>query len=303
MNYLRLIGYRHLLMIASAQFIIKYFLFKPFQIDITLNGWGVALLIFACLCLAAAGNIIAAITNIEADRINCPEKVVIGNSISEKTAYNLFIGLTIMGVGIGFYLSNIIGHPEFSALFIIASALLYLHAVYLKKQLIVGNVAIGLLAAMCIILLGLYDLLPAITPQNQATQNTIFSILLDYALLTFLLTWLRELVKDQKNVDGDHKAGNATLSVSIGKERTNTCLFALTVISVVGVIYYMYTYLSGSTAIILYALILIVAPLLYFLIKILSAKSKKEFSHLYLVLTLTMWTALVSIGLYKFILL
>lgn len=303
MNYLRLIGYHSLLMIATVQLIIKYFLFVPFQIDITLNGLGIALLIFATLCLAAAGNVIIAISNTTADKINHSKNQIVGNSISEKSAYNLFIALNILGVGIGFYLSNIIGYPGFSALFIIASVLLYVYATYLKKQLVVGNVVIGLLAAMCIILLGLYDLLPVITAENQATQNTIFSILLDYALLAFLLNWLREMTQDQKNIDGDHKAENLTLSVSIGKERTNKCLFGLAVLSIAGVIYYMYTYLFGNTIIVLYVLFLIVAPLLYFLIKILSAKTKKDFSHLYLILTITMWTALFSIGLYKFILL
>ncbi len=38
---------------------------------------------------------------------------------------------------------------------------------------------------MSILILGLYDLLPAITPQNRATQAVIFSILLDYALICF----------------------------------------------------------------------------------------------------------------------
>lgn len=303
MNYLRLVGYQNLLMIAAVQLVIKYFLFVPFQIDITLNGLGIVLLIFASLCLAAAGNVIIAISNTVADKINHPKKWIVGNSISERNAYNLFFGLNILGVGIGFYLSNIIGHPGFSLLFIIASVLLYVYATYLKKQLVAGNMVIGILAAMCIILLGLYDLLPAITAKNQATQNTIFSILLDYALLAFLLNWLREMTQDQKNIDGDHKAENLTLSISIGKERTNKCLFGLAVLSIAGVIYYMYTYLFGNTIIVLYVLFLIVAPLLYFLIKILSAKTKKDFSHLYLILTITMWTALFSIGLYKFILL
>lgn len=303
MKYLRLIGYQNLLMIAAVQLAIKYFLFLPFQIDITFNGLGISMLVLATLCLAAAGNIIISINNREADKINDRNNPIVGNSISVKTAFNLFIGFNVIGVGIGFYMSNLIGHPGFSALFIITSALLYVYATYLKKQLIIGNVTIGILAAMCIVLLGLYDLLPAITPENKATQNTIFSILLDYALLAFLLAWLREMVSDQKNVDGDHKAGNDTLSVSMGKTRANKCLFALTLLPMAAVIYYMYTYLFGNTAIILYALFFILAPLLYFWIKIISAKSNKEYAQLHFILTFTMWTSLISIGLYQFILL
>lgn len=303
MNYLRLIGYRNLLMIAAVLFLIKYFLFLPFQVDITLNNLGFTLLIFATLCLAAAGNIINVINNSVADKVNHPKTEAIENFISEKIAFNLFIGLNIIGVGIGFYLSNSIGHPGFSALFIIGSALLYFYATYLQKQLLAGNLIISILVALCILLPGLYDLLPAITPENQTTQNTFFSILLDYALLAFLLNWLREIVHNQKNIDDDHKAQKVTLTLSIGKERTNKVLFTIACFTLAGVIYYLYTYLFGNTSIVLYALFLIVAPLLYFLIKILSAETKKDFSHLYFLLSLTMWIAIFSIGLYKFTLL
>lgn len=303
MNYLRLIGFHDLLMVAVAQILIKYFLFAPFQIDITLNGFGIFLLIFATLCIVAAGKIILAINNVEADKINRPDQMIIGKSVSEKNAYTLFLVLNVLGVAIGFYLSNLIGHPGFSALAIIISGLLYIYATYLKKQMIAGNVVIGILSAMVIIVMGLYDLLPAIVPENQATQHTIFSILLDYALLALLLNWLREMVKDQANVDGDHKAENNTVSVSLGKKRTGKIMCALGLLPLAAVIYYMYHYLFGNQAIVLYALILIVGPLLYFQVKILNAETEKDFSQLYWVLTFTMWFALLSIGLYQFILL
>src|SRR5690554_5074464 len=93
------------------------------------------LLVLATLCIAAGGNIINDLYDIEIDRVNKPNKVIIGKSISERTANNLFIVLNVVGVGIGFYLSNVIGRPGFSALFIAISALLYLYASNLKSIL------------------------------------------------------------------------------------------------------------------------------------------------------------------------
>lgn len=303
MNYLRLIGYKNLLIISAAQLLIHYLFFKPFKVDISFNDLGITLFVFSTLCLAAAGNCIIAIYNREANEINYPGKTLVGKAVSEKTALYLFIVLNVIAVGIGFYLSNGLGQPKFAALFIIVSGLFYLYANYLKKQLVVGNLLIAALATLVPVSMGLFELLPVISPQNQATQHTFFSILLDYAAFVFLMAWLREMIGDQLNIDGDHKAGNETLSLKLGTERTNKIIFGLGSIIVVAVVWYAYEYLFQKQATILYCLLLIVGPLLYFLAKILSAKSKKDFSRLKLVLDIVLWAGVLSIGLYRFVLL
>ena len=144
-------------MIILTQVLIKYYLFEPFGIAITLNSFGFALLVIATVCLAAAGNVINDIFDVEADLINKPNKVLIGKKISEKAAYNLFFALNILGVIIGFYLSNMIQKPSFTAIFIFTSALLYLYAKSLKSYLVLGNILISFLVAMTILIVGLFD--------------------------------------------------------------------------------------------------------------------------------------------------
>lgn len=303
MKYLHLLGYKNLILIAAAQLLTHYFFFKAFQVEISFNNLGIAFFVLSVLCLAAAGNCIKAIYNREADELNRPQKTVIGKSVSEKTALNLFFVLNIVAVGIGFYLSNGLGYPQFSALYIVVSALLYLHATYLKKQLLVGNLVIAVLAALVPVSMGLYELLPVISPENRPTQHTYFSILLDYAVFAFLMVWLREMLNDQINTDGDHKAGNETLSIKLGKERTNKIVFGLGAITALAVIFYVYEYLFENQIIVWYVLLLVVGPLFYFLIKIISAKSKTDFLNLKTVLDIVLWAGALSIGLYKFVLL
>jgi 4-hydroxybenzoate polyprenyltransferase len=208
-----------------------------------------------------------------------------------------------VGVGSGFYLSNVIGKPGFSAVFIIISALLYLYATYLKYIMVAGNLVISALVAFSIIIVGLYDLLPAITAENQQTQSTIFSIILDYALFAFLLNWLREMVKDQEDINGDYKAGRNTLPIAIGSKRANLAIFFVGLLPLAAVIYYLYNYLFENLWAVLYALIFIVAPLLYFLINIWTAETKKDYYKLSSLLKIIMLLGIVSLGLYKFILL
>ena len=180
-NYLKLIRYQNLIFIALAQLFIKYGLFHAFKIDTALNDLEFLLLVLATICIAGAGNVINDIHDVEIDKINKPEKLLIGKKVTEKNAYNLFITLNVIGVGLGFYLANSIGKPMFSALFIVISALLYLYASSLKSMLLIGNLLISGLVALSLIIVGIFDLMPTITPANQGVQSTIFGIVLDCA--------------------------------------------------------------------------------------------------------------------------
>ena len=53
----------------------------------------------------------------------------------------------------------------------------------------------------------------------------------------------------------------------------------------------------------LYVLLLVMGPLLYFLVRITGAETKKDFQHLSLVLKIILASGILSIGLYRFILL
>jgi 4-hydroxybenzoate polyprenyltransferase len=302
-DILNLIRWKNLFMIALTQVLIKYALFVPFKIDITLNGFGFSLLVIATLCIAAAGNIINDIHDVETDLINKPDKVIIGNTISESKTFNLFLILSIIGVGIGFYLSNLIDKSGFSAIFIITSALLYIYSTYLKQTILIGNIVVSALVAMSIIIVGLFDLLPAITPQNQQTQLTMFKILLDYALFAFMINFLREIIKDIEDIEGDTESGMKTFPVSIGRERSIKVLFGLSFIPLIAITFYVVSYLYKQQIAIGYFLIFIIGPLLYFIIKILSAKTNKELHHLSNILKLVMLMGILSLLLYPLILL
>ena len=301
MNYLKFIRYQNLLLIALVQIFIKYGLFEPLGAATILNSFGFTLLVIATICIAAAGNIINDIYDVEIDKINKPNKVLIGKKISERSANRLFIILNVIGVAIGFYLSNSIGKPSFAALFIVFSALLYLYASYLKGMLIIGNLLISLLVAMSLIIVGLFDLLPAINPENQTSQSAIFKIVLHYAFFAFFINLIREIVKDLQDINGDKKGGMNTLAIALGRKRTIKIVFVLGALLVFGVVFYMYENIYNEQILLLYFLFAIVAPLLYFCIKSYSAETIKEFAFLSTLLKIIMFLGMCSIPLYQFI--
>ncbi len=302
MAYLKLIRVQNLILILIIQVIIKYALFHAFEIDTTLTTLQFSMLALATLSIAAAGYIINDIQDVDIDRINKPEKVIVGKKITEKNAYTLFIVLNCMGVVLGFFLSNSIGKPGFFALFIIISALLYLYATYLKSVMVLSNIIISALVAMTLIVVGLFDLLPAITEENQSTQSTFFSIVMDYALFAFILNLIREMVKDVQDVDGDKNGGITTLPIVIGRKRTIYIVFALAVLLLFGIVYYMYSYLYYKQIAIIYFLFLIVAPLIYFCVRSWSATTKKDYRFLSQFLKIIMILGMGSLLIYQFIL-
>jgi 4-hydroxybenzoate polyprenyltransferase len=302
-NFLNLIRWKNLLLIAFVQILIKYALLEPFEVvKFTLNDFGFGLLVLATLCIAAAGNVINDIYDVETDFVNKPDKIIVGNSLSEKTAFNMYIVLTIIGVGVGFYLSNLIGRSGFSAIFVIISALLYIYATYLKQSLLVGNIVVSFLVAMSLLIVGLFELLPVITDQNQETQLTFFKIIFDYAIFAFMINLLREMIKDIEDINGDYKVEMKTLPIIIGRERALKIIFALSIVPLLAVIYYTITYLYRHYIVVGYFLIFIIAPLLYFTIKSFSAETKKEINFLSAFLKIIMLFGVMSLLLYPFIL-
>lgn len=300
MKYLRLIRFPNLLLIALVQICIRYGLFEPLGAGMALSDFQFALLVIATVCIAAAGNIINDFYDVEIDRVNKPSKVLIGKSISARMANNLFIALNVIGVGIGFYLSNNIGHPGFSALFIIISALLYIYASYLKSILLVGNLLVSVLVAMSLIIVGLFDLLPAITVENQHLQSAVFGIVLRYSLFALFVNFIREIVKDILDINGDKKGGMNTLPILLGRKRTLIVVFILAVILIAGILLYMYENLYNQKIPMLYFLFTIIGPLLYFCIRTWDAKKQKHYRLLSNVLKSVMFFGICSMLLYRF---
>ncbi|MBP0904102.1 geranylgeranylglycerol-phosphate geranylgeranyltransferase [Mariniflexile gromovii] len=303
MNYLNLIRWKNLLMIVLIQLLIKYALLEPFGVQTSLTSLGITLLIIATVCIAAAGNIINDIYDVETDFINKPDKLIIGTSISEKTAYNLFIVFNVVGVGVGFYLSHLVGRSAFFSLFVIVSVLLYVYASYLKQTLLIGNMVVSMLVGLTLIIVGVFELLPSITSLNQPTQLTFFKIIFDYAVFAFAINLLREIAKDIEDINGDYKAGMNTLPIAIGIERASKVLFTLSIIFLLAIVYYVINSLYKNQIAVLYFLVSIIGPLLYASIKIFSATTKKDFHHISNVFKLVMLFGMLSLLLYKYILL
>jgi 4-hydroxybenzoate polyprenyltransferase len=296
MKYLKLIRYQNLLMLAFMQLVFRFLFLKESYIYLALTDFNYILLVISTVCIAAGGYVINNIMDQDTDEIAKPQNRVVGVSISETVAYNWYIALTIIGVGIGFYLSNVIYKPTFASMFILVATLLYVYATNLKQIPFLGNVIVALLLSISIIIIALFDVFPATDESNRSRMSEIFSILIDYAFFAFIINLIREMVKDMEDVDGDYQTGINTLPIAIGIQKTKMIVGVLTVIAIVILAYYVKTYLFELDYVVYYTLVLIVGPLIYFGVKLLNAKEKKEYHHLSLVLKLILFFGIISIA-------
>jgi 4-hydroxybenzoate polyprenyltransferase len=220
MLFLKLIRYQNLLLLIFMQVLFRYGFLNFQDLTLALSDLQFGILVLSTVFIAAAGYIINDIFDKETDYIN-EKEVLVGTAISEANAYNLYIFFNVLGVGGGFYLSNVIEKPGFALLFILISGVLYLYASSLKQSLLIGNFVIAILTALSVIIIGLYDLFPIITSENRIHLGILFKILLDYALFAFLINFIREIVKDLEDINGDFNLGMNTLPIALGTTRTS----------------------------------------------------------------------------------
>ena len=300
MKYLKLIRYQNLLMLAFMQLVFRYLFLEQSYVDLALSDFNYILLVIATVCVAAGGYVINNIMDQETDEIAKPHNRVVGFSISETVAYNWYIGLTIVGVGIGFYLSNVIYKPTFASMFILVATLLYMYATSFKQIPLLGNVVVALLLSTSIIIIGLFDILPAIDADNRFRMKEAFSILMDYVIFAFIINLIREIVKDLEDMDGDYQSGINTLPITIGIPKTKIIVGILTVISIGMLAYYINSNLFELDYIIYYTMVFIIGPLIYFGVKLMNAETKKQLHHLSLVLKIILFFGILSVAIIVF---
>lgn len=295
MNFLKLIRYPNLLMLAFMQLIFRYGFLKLQNIPLALNDWQYGLLVLSTVLIAAGGYVINNIFDQDTDNDNKPNNVIVGKSISETNAYSIYVALNITGVSIGFYLSNVIAKPGFAALFILIAATLYFYAINWKQMLLIGNFIVALLLSFSVIIIGIFDLFPVVNQSNQPLMANLFSILIDYAVFAFMINFIREIVKDLEDVNGDYNQGMRTLAITLGISRTAKVVSILSFIPVCAILLYINNYLMPLLFVTIYMLLFVVGPLLYFSIKIWSASSQKEFHVLSLLLKWILLFGILSI--------
>jgi 4-hydroxybenzoate polyprenyltransferase len=297
MNLLHLIRYKNLILIAFMQLLFRYGFLKQQNIPLALANFQFELLVLATILIAAGGYIINDIFDQETDEINKPKKAIIGNSISESMAYNIYVALTLSGVCIGYYLSNVIQRPMFLIIFILIASLLYFYATTLKQIALVGNIIVALILSFSVLIINFFDIFPATADDNRDLMRPFFLVLFDYAIFAFVINLIREVVKDLQDIKGDYNQGMQTLPIVLGVKRTSKILAILVVIPVAILLIYINNYLmlNNLYVSVIYGLLLVVAPLIFCAVNLWNANNAAHFAKISTILKWIIFFGILSI--------
>ncbi len=300
MKYLKLVRYQNLALIVLMQLVLRYGFLNLQMIPLFLSGWQFSLLVASTVLIAAAGYVINDIMDQDTDLDNNPDTVIVGKSISEEKAYNIYFTLNITGMLLGFYITTLVDKTSFFSIFIISSALLYLYATNFKQTLLIGNIIVSLVIALSILIVGVFDIISNLTLGtyvDYAQMKILLYVLLDYAIFAFLLNFIREIVKDMEDIEGDNNQGMRTLPIVFGIVNTSKIVFVLGLFSTVFLLWYINTNMMSAKLYyaVLFDLVFLVGPLLFFIVKMFNATTKKEFKMLSSLLKWVIFFGVLSI--------
>jgi 4-hydroxybenzoate polyprenyltransferase len=274
---LRLIRWKNLGFLIYLQVLLKYVLFSELKIHTTLTFFQFSLLLGGIVFIMAAGYIINDIFDLKTDLINKPLKRIIPEKISVEQARFLYKSLNTMGITLGIILSLQIERPGFSLLFILSSILLYYYSKLIKKQAIMGNLLVSLLIAFSLIILFLAEFRFEELINLPVELQRIGIFLVGFA---FMLNFIREIIKDIEDINGDLNTQMGTLPILFGIERTKRLAACICFISVFALIYFCFLYRNDYVFALSYLFIAVIIPLMYVGIQLFSAKSKIDFQKL-----------------------
>lgn len=199
------------------------------------------LLVFSTILIAGAGYIINDYFDIRIDRINKPEKVIVGKYIKKRVAMLTHTFMNLIAVLIGLYLSFKYHTILPIAFHIVTTTLLWWYSVQLKKKFLSGNLVIAVLSGMVPLLVGWLEI-PALEEesgmQKFPPQIIIYSwlLILGFSIMAATTTLIREIIKDMADIKGDESQSCKTIPIVLGIEKTKYIVIVLLIASVTGIL-------------------------------------------------------------------
>jgi 4-hydroxybenzoate polyprenyltransferase len=266
-------------MIALTQFLVRYCLIIPaFLTEKSITGempthlskLNFVLLVISTILIAAGGYILNDIYDTDIDEFNKPGKNVIGKKISERVAMNIYYSFSAIGLSLAVIVAFNIGKLSLAAIPLFCVLSLYMYSTFYKKRFLSGNLIVAILSALSVLIVGLFE--------AEFYRNIIY--LLYYGLFAFLISLIREIIKDAEDQDGDERAQCKSLPIILGIKKTKIILVSLIIATLAGILYVLYRDFYANTVISYWNLAGIFSlPLLALIYLIITADSKNDFHY------------------------
>lgn len=285
--FFQIARWQNLLFIAITQCLFHFCILIPnlssvgFEPQVAGNFF--VLIIFASIVIAASGNIINDYFDLNIDKINKPDKLVVDKYISRRWVIFWHLLLSLTGIMCSVYVGMKLNLFWLGLANSFCVLLLFIYSASLKKQFLIGNIVVSALTSWVVMILILpeYEALNKTSTETLEAYYKILRIGILYASFSFIISVIREVIKDMEDIDGDRKNGCRTMPIVWGLNATKVFV-AVWLIVLIGVVVIAQLYVLRFKwwTSILYSFILIVTPLFYIFKKLIKAQSAKEFHKL-----------------------
>ena len=301
--YLKLIRWPNVLIIGLIFLLAKTQLVDAFSalsgIESCLLDFHWIVLALATMLVAASGNVINDIFDQDIDLHNKPDRMIVGKSISEERAWNLYYALGSAGLGSGMFLCWQLGNVSNSLIFMLAAGGLYFYSHSYKRQLLIGNVVVALLA-------GLVPFLPLYIEMMcnpYGWMNLPWTgYLMAFAVFSFLTTFIRELVKDMEDIKGDTLLRCSTIPIVLGMNGAKA-IASLLLVLLIGIIAWLQMAWLRDNQFLLFGYFFgaVQTPALIGLVQIIRGKKSQDFHRVSTILKLLMLGGILSMIVFRIV--
>jgi len=298
--FLKLVRWPNLVFIMLTQALFYFCVYLPLYksgADLQRLVW----LVVASVFIAAAGYIINDYFDLNIDQVNKPNQNVVDRVIHRRSAILWHIMLSGLGV-----LATAIAVGFAKWYLIVANfgvvLLLWFYSTSFKRQLLIGNIVISLLTAWTILFLFFafsnpFDAFGTTSDLSKRLFRTAFL----YAGFAFIISLVREAIKDMEDLEGDTRYGCKTLPIVFGVQTTKVYTAVwITVLIGALVVLQLYVLQLGWWHAVVYSSLLVIVPLTLLLVRLFRATSAAEFHKLSNLSKLVMFTGILSMIFFHF---
>jgi len=260
-------------------------------------------LVLASVLIAAAGYIINDYFDQNIDQINKPEKMVVNVIINRRWVIFWHMTLSLAGL---FFTALALPIQQYWHLVLgnlAAILLLWLYSTNFKKQLLIGNVLISLLTAWVILIL-FFAKYPLVMQEMLGLDHAkvrFFRLTVLYAAFAFIISLVREVVKDMEDIEGDQKYGCKTMPIVWGIRATKVFIAVWLVVLIAALLILQFYVLGlGWWHSALYCLLFIIVPLIVIAQKLYKAHTTVDYHRLSTLIKWVMFTGILSMVFFQF---
>ena len=298
--FLKLIRWPNLIFIFITQVLFEFTVispaFKLAGLTPNLSGVYIYLLALSSVLIAAAGNIINDYFDINIDLINKPQKVIISKYIHRHWAILWHIVLSLSGVLLGLFIeyktkAYLLGITNLACVI-----LLFVYSIVLKRKPLSGNIIIAILTAWTVLVVTFCESNVLFRESTVLAISKITRITFLYAGFAFILTLIREMIKDMEDINGDSRYNCRTFPIIFGLNAARIYVAIwLVVLLALLVSMTIYVLQFGWWISAIYCAGLLIVPTVKLLKKLFNSTDEKQFHEMSSLVKIIMATGILTL--------